>query len=95
VWLDSVANIYVCTDDSLFSSYQFVWGSSVMMENGSHTSIRGVGTVNLKLTSGKIMQPKNVQYVPSINKNIVSDSLLCRDGFKVALESKKNYRVKV
>jgi hypothetical protein len=89
VWLDSVANIYVCTDDSLFSSYQFVWGSSVMMENGSHTSIRGVGTVNLKLTSGKIMQPKNVQYVPSINKNIVSDSLLCRDGFKVALESKK------
>jgi hypothetical protein len=60
-----------------------------MMENGSHTSIRGVGTVNLKLTSGKIMQPKNVQYVPSINKNIVSDFLLCRDGFKVALESKK------
>jgi hypothetical protein len=30
-----------------------------------------------------------VQHVPSINKNIVSDSLLCRDGFKVVLELNK------
>jgi hypothetical protein len=30
-----------------------------------------------------------VQHVPSINKNLVSDSLLCRDGFKVVLESNK------
>jgi hypothetical protein len=30
-----------------------------------------------------------VQHVPSINKNLVSDSLLCRDSFKVVLESNK------
>jgi hypothetical protein len=60
-----------------------------MMGNGSHASVRGVGTVDLKLTSGKIMQLKNMQHVPSINKNLVSDSLLCRDGFKVVLESNK------
>jgi hypothetical protein len=30
-----------------------------------------------------------VQYVPSINKNLISYSLLCRDGFKVLLESNK------
>jgi hypothetical protein len=30
-----------------------------------------------------------VQHVPSINKNLVSGSLLCRDGFKVVLESNK------
>jgi hypothetical protein len=87
--LDSGANIHVCSDASLFSSYQVVRDSSVLMGNGSHASVRGVGTVDLKLTSGKIVQLKNVQHVPSINKNLVSGSLLCRDGFKVVLESNK------
>jgi hypothetical protein len=61
----------------------------VMMENGSHASVCGVGMVDLKLTSEKIVQLRNVQCVPSINKNLVSGSLLCRDGFKVVLESNK------
>jgi hypothetical protein len=61
----------------------------VLIENESHASVRCVGTVDLKLTSRKIMQLKNMQHVPSINKNLVSDSLLCRDGFKVVLELNK------
>ena len=73
-----------CADISLFSSYQAVQGSSFLMENGSHASVRDVGTIDLKFTSGKIMQ-----HVPTINKNIVSGSLLCKDGFKVVLESNK------
>jgi hypothetical protein len=88
-WLDSGVNVHVCSDASLFSSYQVTRGSSVLMGNGSHTSIHGVDTVDLKLTSGKIMQLKNVQHIPSINKNLVSGSLLCSDGFKVVLESNK------
>jgi hypothetical protein len=35
------------------------------------------------------VQLKNVQHVSSINKNLVSDSLLCRNGFKVVIESNK------
>jgi hypothetical protein len=35
------------------------------------------------------VQLKNVQHVPSINKNLVSGSLLCQDGFKVVIESNK------
>jgi hypothetical protein len=61
----------------------------VLMGNESHASVHGVGTIDLKLTSGKIVQLKNVQHVPSINKNLVSGSLLCRDGFKVVLELNK------
>jgi hypothetical protein len=60
-----------------------------VQRNGSHASIRGGGMVDLKLTSRQIVQLKNVQHVPSINKNLVSDSLLCRDGFKTVLESNK------
>jgi hypothetical protein len=88
-WLDSGANIYVCSDASLFSSYQVARDSSMMMENGSHASVHGVGTIDLKLTSGKIVQLKNMQHVPSINKNLVSGSLLCRDDFKLVLEMNK------
>jgi hypothetical protein len=79
----------VCSDVSLFSSYQVALDSSVMMKNGLHTSVHGVGTVDLKSTSGKIVQLRNVQHAPSINKNLVSDSFLCSDGFKVVLESNK------
>jgi hypothetical protein len=83
-WLDTSANVHVCSDASLFSSYQVARDSSVMMQNGLHAPVRGVGMVDLKLTLGKIMQ-----HVPSINKNLVSGSLLYRDGFKVVLESNK------
>jgi hypothetical protein len=61
----------------------------MMIGNGSHASVHGVGTVDPKLTSGKIVQLKNMQYVPTIGKNLVSGSLLCRDGFKVVIESNK------
>jgi hypothetical protein len=88
-WLDSGANIHVCSDASSFSSYQVTQDSSVMMGNESHASVHGVGTVDLKLTLGMIVQLKNMHHVPSINKNIISDSFLCRDGFKVVLELNK------
>jgi hypothetical protein len=70
-WLDSSANVLVCFDDSLFSSYRVTRDSSVMMGNGSLASVHSVGTVDLKLTSGKIVLLKNVQHVPSINKNLI------------------------
>jgi hypothetical protein len=37
----------MCSDASLFSSYQVAWDSSVMMGNGSHASVYGVDMVNL------------------------------------------------
>ncbi|WVZ74820.1 hypothetical protein U9M48_022948 [Paspalum notatum var. saurae] len=62
---------------------------SVLMGNGSAAYVLGTGMVDLKFTLGKIVQLKNVQHVPSMNKNLVSGSLLLRDGFKVVLESNK------
>src|SRR6185312_5234729 len=88
-WLDMGANVHVCADISMFSSYQTVRDFSVLMGNGSHASVHGVDTVDLKFTSGKIVQLRNVQHVPTINKNLVSRSVLCKDGFKVVLESNK------
>src|SRR3954464_9206016 len=59
------------------------------MGNRSHAPVHGVGTVDLKFTLGRIVQLKNVQHVPAIKKNLVSGSLLCREGFKLVFESNK------
>jgi hypothetical protein len=76
-WLDTSANVHVCSDINLFSSYQSARDSSVLMGNGSHASVHGTGMVDLKFTSGKIVQLKNVQHVPTIHKNLVSGTLVC------------------
>ena len=88
-WMDTGANVHVCADISLFSSYQAGDTGALLMGNGSHARVLGVGTVILKFTSGKTVLLKNVQHVPSIKKNLVSGSQLCRDGYKIVFEANK------
>jgi hypothetical protein len=76
-WMDSGANINVCVDASLFSSYHASRTGALLMGNGSHVCVLGVGMVILKFTSGKTVLLKNVQHVPSIKTNLVSGSQLC------------------
>jgi hypothetical protein len=87
--MDSGANIHICANVSLFASYQVGRTGALLMENGSRAHILGAGMVNLKFTSGKTVLLKNVQHVPSIKKNLVSGSMMCRDGYKIVLESNK------
>jgi hypothetical protein len=54
-WIDTGANVHVCADISMFTSYQAARDSSVLMSNGSHASVHVVGTVDLKFTSGKVV----------------------------------------
>jgi hypothetical protein len=79
----------VCADIFLFSFYQVGRAGSLLMGNGTRATVRGVGTVDLKLTSGKTVHLKNVHHVPSIRKNLISGSLLCCDGHKLVFESNK------
>ena len=79
----------MCADVSLFSSYQVGRTSSFLIGNKARAAVCGVGTVDLKLTLGKTVQLKNVHHVPLIKKNLISGSLLCRDGFKLVFESNK------
>jgi hypothetical protein len=83
LWADTGANIHVCADISLFSSYQCKGTGALLTGNGSHARVLYVGTVIMKFTSGKTVLLKNVQHVPSIKKNLVSVSLLCRDGYNL------------
>jgi hypothetical protein len=60
-WMDIGANIHVCVEASLFSSYQVIWTGALLMGNGYHTCILGVGTVIMKFTLGMMVQLKNMQ----------------------------------
>jgi hypothetical protein len=89
LWADTGDNIHVFVDISLFSSYQCKGVGALLMGNGTHARVLGVGTVILEFTSEKTVLLKNVQHVLSIKKNLVSGSLLCRDGYKLVFESNK------
>jgi hypothetical protein len=86
---DTGANILVCADISLFSSCQCKGARALLMGNESHACVLDVGTVILKFTSGKTVLLKNVHHATSIKKNLVSGSLLCREGYKLVFESNK------
>jgi len=87
--MDSGANIHVCADVSLFATCQVGSSGALLMGNGSRAHVLGVGTVILKFTLGMTVPLKSVQHVASIKKNLVSASMLCRDGYRVVLESNK------
>ena len=87
--MDSGANIHVCADVYLFIFYQAGRSGALLMGNGSHARVLGAGMVVLNFTSGKTVLSRNVQHVPSIKKNLVSASQMCRDGFKIVLKSNK------
>ena len=59
-WMDTGANIHVCADASLFSSYQVGGTGTLLMGNGSHARVLGVGMVILRFTLGKTVLLKNV-----------------------------------
>jgi hypothetical protein len=41
-WIDTGATVYVCSDISMFSSYQVTGTSSVLMGHGSYATVCGV-----------------------------------------------------
>jgi hypothetical protein len=81
--------VHVCADYNLFSSYEACINSTFVMGNGTRAAVRGIGRVDLRLTSGKTLSLKNVQHVPGINRNLLSGSLLYRDRYKLVVESNK------
>ena len=89
-WIDSAATRHVCAIKGMFSSYALAGPEEELhMGNSSTSKIEGIGNILLKMTSGKTLTLKNVLHVPEIRKNLVSTSLLVKNGFKVVFVSNK------
>ncbi|GJW59596.1 zinc finger, CCHC-type containing protein [Tanacetum coccineum] len=89
-WVDSGATSHVCKDLRLFQVCKSIKGGSfVKMGNVATEPIKGIGCVLLTFTSGKTLCLDNVLYVPGIRKNLVSEIVLNKCGYKQVLESDK------
>ena len=59
------------------------------MGNLSTSKVEGVEKIVLKMTSGKTVTLINVLLMPDVHKNLVSRSLLSKNGFKLVFVSDK------
>ena len=83
-WIDIGATRHICGDKNLFSEYkQIDDGEKLYMGNYSASNVEGKGNVMLKFTFVKVVTLTNVLHVPEIRKNLVSDPILSKKGFKL------------
>ncbi|KAK4401996.1 Retrovirus-related Pol polyprotein from transposon TNT 1-94 [Sesamum angolense] len=81
-WLiDTGANVHVCADKSLFVSYQAITGKTVSIGNSSTAEVLGIGSMDLKFPSWRILSLKRVHHVPTVRRNIISGSDEALDKF--------------
>lgn len=75
--LDTGASRHLCSNKELFHKLEDVAeGEYVFMGNSTAAGVLGKGKIFLELTSGKTLALNDVLYVPSLQRNLVSGSLL-------------------
>ncbi|KAI5323547.1 hypothetical protein L3X38_032619 [Prunus dulcis] len=77
-------NNYMMVENKTNSS-----GGSVTLGNDTVAQVRGIGEVELKMTSGKTLTLKDVRHVPAVRRNLISGSSLVKQGYKIVMESNR------
>nr|XP_009613533.1 uncharacterized protein LOC104106651 [Nicotiana tomentosiformis] len=89
-WIDSGETRHVCANKELFTSYAPAGPNETdFMANSATAKIDRTGKIALKMTSGKIVTLNDVLHVHEMQKNLVSTSLLVKNGFKCVFVSDK------
>ncbi|XP_075085094.1 uncharacterized protein LOC142168326 [Nicotiana tabacum] len=88
------ANMVETNDDigdlEAFASYTPAGpDETIFMGNSATVKMEGYGKIFLKMTSGKVVTLNNVCHIPELRKNLVSISLLVKNGFKCIFISDK------
>ncbi|KAF3650371.1 putative protein-like [Capsicum annuum] len=82
-WMDSGATRHVCANKELFSSFTPAQVEEMIyMANSATAKLEGTEKICLKMTSEKVLTLNNVLYIPELRRNLISVSLLDKNGFK-------------
>ncbi|KAF3639976.1 hypothetical protein FXO37_23735 [Capsicum annuum] len=82
-WMDYDTTRHVCANKELFSSFAPAQVEEMIyMANSATAKVEETEKICLKMTSGKVLTLKNVLYVPKSRRNLISVSLLDKNGFK-------------
>lgn len=89
-WVDIGATRHIYSNRGMFSTYKATNNEEQLyMGNSSSSKVEGHGKIVLKMTSGKELTLNEVLHVPDIQKKLVSNSLLSKNGFKLVFISDK------
>ena len=88
--MDTGATRHICVDKKMFTSYSVMDnGEQLFIGNSSTSKVEGQEKIILKMPSRKKLTLNNVLYIPDIRKNLVAESLLSKNGFRLVFESDK------
>ncbi|KAL1208699.1 Retrovirus-related Pol polyprotein from transposon TNT 1-94 [Cardamine amara subsp. amara] len=83
VWvLDTGASYHMCPSNEWFEIYTIVDGGNIKMANSSVSKVAGIGSIRIKTHDGRFVTLNDVRHVPSMEKNLISVSLLDSRGFQ-------------
>ena len=89
-WFDSSATVHVYNNKEQLKAYdESSIEQQMLMGNHNKAKVLGKGTVEVKMSSGKMMILTNVFHVLDIKKNLISANFLCKSGIKIVLKSDK------
>jgi hypothetical protein len=82
-WIDSGATVHVANSLQGFHSTRTTQRSEkqVRVANGAQADVEAVGDVHLELDTGFIIVLRDVLFVPSLHRNLISVSRLDKDGY--------------
>jgi hypothetical protein len=82
-WIDSEVTIHVANSLQGFRSTRTTQRRErqIKVANGVQADVEAVGDVSLELADGFILLLRDVLFVPSLKRNLISVSCLDNDGF--------------
>ena len=86
-WFDSSAMMHVCNKEQYKTYDESYIEQQVQMDNHNEAKVLEKGTVEVNMSSGKMMILTNVFHVPNIKKNLMSANLLCKSGVKAGVKA--------
>lgn len=85
-WMAKGDTCHVCSNKSLFNSYEQVEGKDILMGNQVQKPMLGQGKVMLQFSYGRTLFQTDVLHVPSVRKSLVSSDKLNKDGLSQVIE---------